>query len=456
MGKMDHQQVRQTIEAVHERLDALLGVQGFVRTERNRAADGRRVNEWVRKSSWREDQVTSMFPLREPKRLEVSVATSLCTDSERSIAMDGTTVSWLAGRDWLLEPRGLDRLRALTRADFLLERVMGDITRGMSWFRAYDTPAKCIERMRSPERNGTRIGTSFHRNSMIFLERLEAAEDGFLELDLVIRGYTTADLSEGTAPARLAATFRRLLAVDDLIVRGGDAEDSLRLSTLGSEEQSGLHAQGGVQFRGPEGQRALARLDWRRISREERDSYLRGQGHRQNSVSIVVERERLQDPAFRDRLVAACRELASAFELNYLAAYNTEATPLTFPTEAELGMGLPGVFWINLFGGPFVELIGEERLLAIPGARGERLPGGRIMVIGPDALLEPAGAEEVAQSLRAAIGEQFFARTPDRPSMDGLRSLGDLLEQASAEGQLQANRAQHTPNFDYRAILLDD
>ena len=457
---MDDQQSWEKIEAVHRRLDALLLPQGFVRSERDLSIDGKRLNEWVRKSSWRQDRFTSTVPRREPGRLVLSVDTSVCPDTERCIEIDGATVNWLAGRDKLLELKGFDRLRAVANEDFLLERVMDDVTRALGWLSGFSTPVKCLDRMRSPERNGVRVGTPIHRELMTFLAQLEAESERSTEvLDLVIRGYTTADLSEGIAPERLAAVLCRLLEVDDLSViagEGGAGTKQHRWSMLDRAERSRLHARGGVQLRTLEGNQALGSISWRKIPREERNSYLRDFGHRQNSVSISLGRARLADPAFRERVLATCRELAGAFELNYLAAYNPDATPLLLPTEAELGLGLPGVYWVNLFGRPFVELLGERRLLEMSGVTVERLPGGQIMVVGPESLLDPVAAETVVRPLRASIGEEFFARMPDKSTWDGVKSVGDLLRQTSGEGQLKSNRAQLTPKFDYRALFGDD
>jgi hypothetical protein len=53
-----------------------------------------------------------------------------------------------------------------------LEKIVRDTEKALEWFRAYDTPQKCLRRLLTEDRNGVRVGTPEHRKAVEYLSRL--------------------------------------------------------------------------------------------------------------------------------------------------------------------------------------------------------------------------------------------------------------------------------------------
>lgn len=284
------------------------------------------------------------------------------------------------------------------------------------------------------------------------------------DYDLAIRGFTTKDISAPSHAEVLAKLVAELAGQDELLVTWvsgrGDASRSAPWSQLVEAERAQIWARGGISLSDHAGKLVIGGATWRKVPRRERAAFVRAMGYRQNSVELFIDRSRLEDPSFRTRFLTTCRELARTFEVNYLAAHNPRATRLVFPTQSNLGAGVPGFHWVNVFGGPFVGLIGERKLLATPGAQCERLGEGILMLTCPDALLEPERAHAEAAPFRDHLGEQFFARSPPAqkpsPAVRSIFALPRLLLSGAREFTSKEYDAAVTPSFDYRAILLDD
>jgi hypothetical protein len=76
-----------------------------------------------------------------------------------------------------------------------------------------------------------------------------------------------------------------------------------------------------------------------------------------------------------------------------------ETTPIA--SSAIAATDLPAIEWLNVFGGPYIERIGAERILSAPAWRAEFLAnGGLIVVLGAHPRAVPADqAKEVARHL---------------------------------------------------------
>lgn len=284
-----------------------------------------------------------------------------------------------------------------------------------------------------------------------------------IDYDLVALGYTTADIRQLARPRSLEAGLRELFGLEDLRVNwlpeGARSARKASWSSLSDEKLSDIYGRGAINLTDPEGQRFDAGLEWHRVPRSERQAFLTAHGYRQNLFTLHTDRHRLKEPVFREKYLELCKQLASAFEVSYLIVHNPAATPARLPTSAGLGAGLPGVYWVNVFGKPFLDILGADRLLKAPVAHAERLDSGHVLLVADDALLDPARAQAAAAPLRAYVGEQFFARATPPAAQPGVFSLFSLPGMLRKQGQSftsTSGNAQVTPSFDYGAILLED
>ena len=82
--------------------------------------------------------------------------------------------------------------------------------------------------------------------------------------------------------------------------------------------------------------------------------------------------------------------------------------------------GLPGLYWLNYFGAPYVNLIGRDRLLSLPAYEVKPAGDGILLTLDPsaDAWQSPAYQQREKEVI-AHLGKQFFFSRwdPDRKTV---------------------------------------
>jgi hypothetical protein len=135
--------------------------------------DEQRYFDWYRERGTIGNVVNASYPERAPHNLGLGVAVCLRLPTGRELTLDGTSVNYLNGRLLTYEfPmwRALFIRSPRRLADILIEET----DRALSWFDEYATPAQCLERLPSPERNGVRVGTPQWVEATELLEALAA------------------------------------------------------------------------------------------------------------------------------------------------------------------------------------------------------------------------------------------------------------------------------------------
>lgn len=109
-----------------------------------------------------------------------------------------------------------------------------------------------------------------------------------------------------------------------------------------------------------------------------------------NSVSLQVRRAKVEGIAGPEWLRAAfetlCGDLSPAWgaahhPAEYWSKVMSDEPPVR-PVGRDFGRFLPGVFWLNFFGRPYVDLLGEQRLRSAPNA--EPVGDGVLVAVGDD------------------------------------------------------------------------
>lgn len=255
-----------------------------------------------------------------------------------------------------------------------------------------------------------------------------------IEYDLWLVGQTTADLSDPAHARRLAAGLLELYGLDDLLVTWlppkARAPVSRSWEELDAGELADVYGRGGINLADPDGRLFLATLDWQRVTAKERKNWERNLGKRQNRLQLSTDKERLAAPGFRDALVDLAAREAVALEANLLYGYDRRVSDDRYRTAEGIGAGLRDVYWLNVYGPPFVDLIGAERLLSAPAVT--RSVDGHVLVLAPDEALTTPGA---TAAIRAHLGEEFFV-PPGEP-----------------RGFRDDRGAARRPSFDWSGIL---
>lgn len=136
-----------------------------------------------------------------------------------------------------------------------------------------------------------------------------------------------------------------------------------------------------------------------------------------NSVSIQVRRAKVDGVAaalwLRAVFLDLCRETSPAWASarqasEYWAKVMTEK-PSVRADGRDFSRFLPGLFWINFFGRPYLDLIGSVRISETPAINVENLNGGVYVQIyeSPIAWDEPSSKRAEAAALRH-LGEELF------------------------------------------------
>jgi hypothetical protein len=142
-----------------------------------------------------------------------------------------------------------------------------------------------------------------------------------------------------------------------------------------------------------------------------------------NGVSLQVRRAKVEGRSgpkwLRTAFEAFCRELSPAWGAahhpdEYWSKVMSDEPPVR-PVGRDFGRFLPGVFWLNFFGRPYADLLGELRLRSAPNAG--PLGGGVIVAVGDDPRQwDDPEAVSLEQKVRDHLGpELFFSKgDPDR------------------------------------------
>jgi len=109
-------------------------------------------------------------------------------------------------------------------------------------------------------------------------------------------------------------------------------------------------------------------------------------------------------------------------EYGYMAAYddhrlkNYRAVPTQIGTSHRfegdnLEKCLPGIFWINIFGGPYVDWFGKQKLAETPCFRHQELPDGSQYIQAAEDVMyyqDPAGAERDRHIIEHLGSDAFY------------------------------------------------
>lgn len=144
-----------------------------------------------------------------------------------------------------------------------------------------------------------------------------------------------------------------------------------------------------------------------------------------NTIALQVRRPKVEGKPgelwLREIMQAWCERLSPAWaSAQHPAEYWAKVMSDEPPVRAvgrDFGRFLPGVFWLNFFGRPYRELLGEDRLRSVPGWHVAEVDEGVLVVLSDDPQgWDTPGYAVVEEQVREHLGgELFFSKgDPER------------------------------------------
>jgi hypothetical protein len=152
-----------------------------------------------------------------------------------------------------------------------------------------------------------------------------------------------------------------------------------------------------------------------------------------NSMNLSVEVNHLQDIEKQQSFFDLCWTVARILQPVRGHVINQSIPYIPEPLAPQIIH--PELHWINLFGRPYIELFGREKLLSAPCYKVEELAEGIIALQLTDNLFEPI-PEEMRASVKKYLCEQAFVESG--------KTYRDYL-----------NKDIIVPNFDYSQVMFD-
>jgi hypothetical protein len=87
-------------------------------------------------------------------------------------------------------------------------------------------------------------------------------------------------------------------------------------------------------------------------------------------------------------------------------------------TPTDLQRRLPDVPWVSIYGNPYIQMFGENKILSAPFFKIERLASGHFWLQSTESIQEPV-PESVRSAIRNHLGEDAFMRSPRWRYKDG-------------------------------------
>jgi hypothetical protein len=135
-----------------------------------------------------------------------------------------------------------------------------------------------------------------------------------------------------------------------------------------------------------------------------------------NDISIWVERKDVEGMPAAQWIAGAFAKLCQMMDFMYGFAYhNGEYYSKNMDAVRGGAIGvdpsryLPGLYWLNFFGKPYVQLIGKKRLMTTPGAVTKKLPAGVLVQFGTEPLAwSTSKYRTTIEEALDHIGRQYF------------------------------------------------
>ena len=100
------------------------------------------------------------------------------------------------------------------------------------------------------------------------------------------------------------------------------------------------------------------------------------------------------------------------------------ATWYSLVTSHHLWRSVPDLYWLTLFGKPYVELFSRERLLGVPAHKVTELDGGAVAITATPTPFDPS-LREAKEAIKVHLGRDAFFYPAKEPVFEMFAPIGD-------------------------------
>lgn len=170
---------------------------------------------------------------------------------------------------------------------------------------------------------------------------------------------------------------------------------------------------------------------------------------RQNEVSLCLSKDFEPTKGFLSDPFPLVNDIYRAVSPNYLVVRDSRSN--AFGLSASAAFGLVDIYWINVFGPPYVRMFTQEKLNSLPSYRAVQMPDGGIFIQMSKALNEIEGElqNERRKSFIKKLGYEYF-KPPLVGSEGGSQfSVFNLVRMAKSFAPRSKDHSTKTPELDW-------
>lgn len=135
------------IRTVNDELSTALRPEGFYACDKIHWLGNRGVHSWQHDGGWKKEIVEMSFEKNHPDQIMIHLRLQFPTSKEEETLFDTATVGQLVGRPG--SSYDIPHLAILLKITRCARKIAEDTHKALIWFKQFDTPKKCIERLES-------------------------------------------------------------------------------------------------------------------------------------------------------------------------------------------------------------------------------------------------------------------------------------------------------------------
>jgi len=275
---------------------------------------------------------------------------------------------------------------------------------------------------------------------------------------------TTIDISSYHYFQIFISELTRLFGLNRLRVLDGlEPEESFTNKTIPLENCSAvklkeIYSQGGASLTDTKGV-FCAQISWHKNQGKDAHTFVKNMGYMQNKIIFIASAKAMMDKAFHRYFIHLCDWVTTTYSINYLCTYDLECDKLGYNTKLDIGAGLKNFYWLNIFGPPFIRILGKEKLSSSPVFEVRNVDKNHIRLLATPSfdMFKGLMRTELRSSVREHLGEAFFTKErPERPKVakEGcILAIFGMMLRDHREFNDTSWHAENRPEFDFKEIL---
>ena len=276
-------------------------------------------------------------------------------------------------------------------------------------------------------------------------------------------GHTTSDVSDTSYARQFLAEMRQLFRDDTIQISWLGDKDAERVcpeAEVSPTELADIYSRGGIALSDTQGEMFDGGITWRKMPHSKARAFIRNMGYQQNRISLEMPEQSLRAPDFLARFMLAIERMSQLFSVNYLYVWDRLEQDGIFSTRAGLSAGLKDIYWINIFGRAYVDMIGRDTMLQCSAYEIREIGQDLILMRTSDAPPDTHCPEHarLLTKIRSELGARFFTKqipgTPQEKSgLIGWLEFARVLWRGHREFIDTSWHAAECPEFTWEGVF---